>query len=260
NDKLSLCKLAKFEASEKHLPKEALAWAWLDLERVRAIPAVKTVLDALTPNPQIQILVGGVFDVIKRSDYACACLTREGGDLQLRLAMPQGRQGMSKMALMFLPEDKDGSLPMLQPPRAISCTSYYFDLSKLWDHRREIFNDKQAEVFETAEKKSAPFLGGVKLGTLLKQSGKYHRFVYADQDKSPYTIKPGTPIGAFALVLDMRDPEFAKSMNTILRGAALIGSFKLGLRMVEEKHREHTLVTYYFPEDKKLGDAVNNIR
>ncbi|MBI3411088.1 MAG: hypothetical protein HY040_22365 [Planctomycetes bacterium] len=260
NDSASISKLASFEASQKHRPDQSLVWLWLDLQRVRAIPSVKTVFDSLTPDPQILVLVGGLFDVVKRSDYVCASISQDGPSFHARIALPQGREGMSKAAVMFLPDDRNGSLPMLQPPRAISCTSYYLDLGKFWDHRREILNAKQADNLEGIEKKSAPFLGGVKIGTLLKQAGKYHRIVYAEQDKSPYKIKPATPIGAFALVLDMRDPAFAKSMNSILRGAALVGGIQFGLRLVEEKQGEHTLVTYYFPEDKRFDADVNNIR
>ena len=60
----------------------------------------------------------------------------------------------------------------------------------------------------------------------------------------------------------MRDPAFAQSLGTILRGAALVGGLKYGVKMVDEKHQGHTLVTYYFPEKgafevaRDLGGAV----
>ena len=41
--------------------------------------------------------------------------------------------------------------------------------------------------------------------------------------------------------------------------AALVAGFRYGLKMVEEKHAGHTLVTYYFPENRKL-DGDDNIR
>src|SRR5262249_38518777 len=179
SDATSIGKLASFVASRKDRPDKALAWAWLDLKRVRAIPSVKTVFDALTPDPQILVIVGGLFDVVKRSDYVCASISQDGPNFLARFAMPQGREGMSKAAVMFLPADQTVSLPMLQRRGAVSCTSYYLDLGNFWEHRREILNDKQATTLESAEKKAAPFLGGLKIGTLLKQAGKYHRLVYA---------------------------------------------------------------------------------
>lgn len=251
---------SRFAESAKLRPLDGLAWLWLDLKQVRTIPAVKTVFDQLTLDPQFLIFSGGLIDVLKRSDFICASFSRQGEDFLTRVAMPCGREGMSKAAVMFLPVDKNGSLPMLKPPRAISSTSYYLDLGNFWDHRKEILNEKQVEALDRVEKQSALFLGGVKLGALLKQAGKYHRIVAANQDKPHYKIKPASPIPSFAVILDMRDPAFAKSMNTILRGAALLGSFQFGLRLVEEKHGSHTLVTYYFPEDKKLEADQGNIR
>src|SRR5262249_26116955 len=58
----------------------------------------------------------------------------------------------------------------------------------------------------------------------------------------------------------MRDPAFAKSLGTVLRGAALVAGFQYGLKMAEEKHGTHTLTTYYFPENGKFDGDDNNIR
>jgi hypothetical protein len=94
----------------------------------------------------------------------------------------------------------------------------------------------------------------------LRQAGKYHRLVSTIPETFPYKIKPTVQTGAFGIVLDMRDPAFAKSMSTILRGVALVGGFQYGVKMVDEKHEGHTLVTYYFPENGKFDGDDNNIR
>ena len=174
--------------------------------------------------------------------------------------MPRGRDGMAPLAAMFLPEDERGSLPMLQPPRVLSSTSYFLDLGKFWDNRHKILTPEQAKSMDQFEAQTAKYLRGLGLGTILRQAGKYHRIVSTIPDKFPYKIKPTVQTGAFAIVLDMRDPGFAKSMSTILRGAALVGGFQYGLKMVDEKHQGHSLVTYYFPENGKFEGDDNNIR
>lgn len=252
---------AKFVAEVKdHLPKNPLVWGALNLEQIKEIQNVKNTLDTLSLDPTTMFLIGGLVDVIKRSPYVCAGVARDGPNFSARVVMPRGREGMAPLAAMFLPEDDKGTLPMLQPPRVLSSTGYYLDLGKFWDSRAKILTPEQAKTIDNFEAQTGKYLKGMSLGTILSQAGKYHRIVVTIPETSPYKIKPLTQTGSFAIVLDMRDQGFAKSMNTILRGAALAGTFQFGMRMVEEKHKEHTLVTYYFNEKKKIEADQQNIR
>src|SRR5262249_41349904 len=66
---------------------------------------------------------------------------------------------------------------------------------------------------------------------------------------------------AFALVVEMREPEeFAKGMEAVLRGAALLAGSQAGLKLTEGKHGEHTRVGYRFPEGRPLQAGVHDIR
>lgn len=250
-------RLAEFKA---RLPKNSLVWGALNLDEAKKNQNIKNTLNTLGLDPVTMFSVGGVVDVIKRSPYVCVGLAQEGKNLRLRIAMPRGREGMAPLASMFLPADARGSLPMLQPPRVLSCTSYYLDLGTFWTNRHKILTKEQAKTIDNFEAQTGKYLKAIGLGKLLEQAGKYQRVVFAIPDKSPYKIKPTVETGSFAVVLDMRDPAFAKSMSTVLRGAALIGSFKFGLKMVDERYKDHTLVTYYFPENRPLPEDETNIR
>jgi hypothetical protein len=94
----------------------------------------------------------------------------------------------------------------------------------------------------------------------LNQAGAHHRLVAVQQTSSVYKTIPSQPIPGFAWIIDMRDPEFARSMETILRGAGLLASTQANLKMVEEKHGAHKLVSYRFPEDKKFAGDTGNVR
>src|SRR5262249_35905741 len=66
---------------------------------------------------------------------------------------------------------------------------------------------------------------------------------------------------AFAFVVSMRDPAFAQSVAKLFRTGALLSSVQLGMKMTEEKHGEHQIVGYRFPEQGKFpGGDVNKIR
>jgi hypothetical protein len=169
---------------------------------------------------------------------------------------------MAPIAKMVLPQKDPGSLPLLQPPRTFASLSYFMDLGEFWKHRDKIFNEQQAKALDDAEKQSAKFLAGVKLSTLFQQMGNHQRVVFTTPASSPYKTAPSTKIPSFAVVFDMRDPQFAKSMNFILRGVALVGTFasKSGLKMVEEQHSGCNLVCYYFPENKPFEGDPNGVR
>src|SRR5262249_28116989 len=66
------------------------------------------------------------------------------------------------------------------------------------------------------------------------------------------------PFPAFALVVDMRDPSFAKDMNSIFRAGALVATFQFGLNLKEDTYKDCEMVSYYFSETKKVeGDPQN---
>lgn len=260
-DKKSVRHLTGLKDSKKQLPDKPLLWTWGNLVPLHKNNNFKNGLDAIRLNPVTLAIVGGIADVLQRSPSVSAAFTMEGKNPHFRVVLPRGQSGMSPhLAAMFLPEDGPGSLPMLKPPRVVGCTSYFFDLSKLWDNRDTILGKNEAAKLDDFEKKIGKYLGALKLSTLFKQVGRYHRIVTAQPEKSPYKVRPSVPVSAYAVVLDMRDPAFAKSMATILRGAALAGTFQFGLRLSEEKHGEHSLVAYYFPEDKKVEADPSNVR
>jgi hypothetical protein len=253
----------EFQTIRASFPRNAYAWAWLDLEAVRKLPGFKTGFEAGTQDPNLTILFGGLIDLIKRSPHVTAQVAREGTGYHLTIGMPRGREGMGGVSKMILPESEAGSLPLLSPPGTLVSASYFFDLGRLWQHRRDIFNAKQADAMDTTEKDLAagPLLG-TRLGKLFEQLGNHHRVVVAAQRKPPYTTRPPAQIPAFALVADMRDPNFGKSINLFLRGYGLIGvvASKGTVKMSEEEYAGQKLLRFRFPEDKPFAGDTNGIR
>ena len=64
--------------------------------------------------------------------------------------------------------------------------------------------------------------GSAKFGDLLRMWGPYHRVVVLNQEKLPYGKEPGQRLPGFAYVTTMRDPQFGKSLDGILRATALL--------------------------------------
>jgi hypothetical protein len=250
----------RFLEAHKKAPAKSLAWIWLNLEQVRKNADFTNGLKAASLDPFQMVLFGGFTDLLLRAPYVSAALTRAPAAAEgyrLGIAMPVGRQGMAPLKHLILPPDNVGMLPPLQTPRVIASSSYYFDLGELWEKRVAILGKKNADGLDEGDKNIAKFLGGIKLAKLFKAMGPHHRLIFAQQKIRPYKVKPATPIPAFALVVDMRDPSFAKDMNSIFRAAALLGTFQIGLNLKEETYKDCDMVSYRFTETKKFdGDAA----
>jgi hypothetical protein len=261
NDQQCVLQNPRFAEAHKQAPAKALAWTWLNLEEVRKNDKFTDGLKAAALDPFQMVLFGGFTDLLTRAPHVSAALTRDGSSgYRIGIAMPVGREGMAPVKHMFLSPDGVGTPPPLQVPRVISSSSYFFDLGQLWEKRVEILGKKNADGLDEGDKNIAKFLGGIKLAKLFKAMGPNHRLVFAQQKERPYKVKPTTPFPAFALVVDMRDPSFAKDMNSIFRAAALIGTFQIGLNLKEETYKDCDMVSYFFTENKKYDGDPTGVR
>lgn len=257
----SLTQNPNFGDARKQAPAKALAWTWLNLEEVRKNQGFRDGLNAASLDPLQVLLFGGLTDLLKRAPHLSAALTQESGKgYRIAIRMPRGRDGMSAISHMILPPDDKGSLPPLLPPRVISSSSYFLDLGQFWDKRRAILGETNAKGLEDGDKNLAKVLGGITLAKLFHSAGPRQRLVFAQQKDLPYKIKPATPFPAFAVVLDTRDPSFAREMNSIFRSAALLGTFAFGLQLKEETYKGCDIVSYRFSETKKVEGDPQNVR
>ncbi len=246
----------RFSEAKKLLPRQPLVWSWVDMESVRKIENFRIGLASVSMDPNSLFVFGGLVDMIQRSPVLVSSLSLEGQNFVLENRMPVGRKGMDAKAALYLPNDDKGTLPLLQPARTLASISYYLDLNGFWENRSKLLDPMAVQALEQFDADTAKNLGGTKPSTLLKQTGPHQRIVVAQPLKSPYSVKPEFPVPAFALVQEIRDPALAKTMNTLLRAGGLYASFKLGMRMVEEKHGEQSVIAYYFNEKKNFdGDA-----
>jgi hypothetical protein len=175
--------------------------------------------------------------------------------------MPRGRDATPEgQGLHLVPADQPGCLPPLEPKNVLFSTSFYLDQAKFWTERDKLLSEGGRRQLDQAEKAVGNLLAGRKLSDLLTQSGPYHRFVAATQEKSGYAKHPTQTIPAFAYAISMREPEFGKAVEAILRATALLAGSQFRLKMVEEEIDGVKLVGYRFPEDGSLPNDADGIR
>jgi hypothetical protein len=232
--------------ARKLLPADPYGWVWVNLKQINTIQAFQEGIKQVVNIAQFYPFVGPLGELVQKAPFVAVGLYHKDNQFLTAVRIPRGRKELSEKAALFLPEEKDGSLPLLKPANTLVSFSYHLDLAKLWNQKDKWLNAEEAKFLDKIEKDLGRFLGGTRIGTLLSQMGAHQRFVQT-QNKTQKTNNAGT----FALVLDMRDPGFGKSMETILRAAGLFASFQYNLKMIEHKHGPYTIVSYQLADKKK---------
>lgn len=260
--KKNLAAVSSIADAHKLLPKEPLATLWINMEPVRETPEGKDFYKRPRDLTQT-IAFGGLVDILSRTPFVAAGFYKQKDGLLLTVQMPRGREGMGPESMLHLaPEGQPASRPLLMPNGVIFTESFYLNVSRLWEDRKEFMGEKQAQDFEKFDKQSGQFLSGIRASKLMADLGPYHRIVIVNQPVAGYKSVPKTHIPAFAAVSEMRDAEaFSRSMSTILRGAALLfTASQAKMDLVEEKHGDVTLVGYRFIEGGQYKQDVGEIR
>jgi hypothetical protein len=258
--KKSLAHVPDIAEARKLLPTDPLALLWLNLEMAHKDPKAKDIF-ASGRDPNLTVLFGGWLDAARRSPYLCAAVGRESGGFLLTLRMPRGRDGGGPEQSVHVPPPDTDVAPLLEPRGVVLSHSFYLNVGKFWDDRARIFTPEQVKSLEDIDGKSALVLAGQKLSNLLQHTGARHRFVAANQRDTGYKRQPKQPLPSFAIIAELRDPaEFTKTMNTVLRGVALLAGSQYKLKLVDEKHGDYKIIAYRFAEDAQLAKDPDDVR
>jgi hypothetical protein len=261
-EKKSLADSTALADSRRLLPGEPLGRLWVNLDAAHNSAAGKALYKMPRDDFNLTVAFGGYIDLVGRSPYVCAGLYRQDDGLLFSVRMPRGRDGMGSDQVLHLPPaGQPGSRPLLEPRGVLYSDSNYFNFGAIWQERKRLWTAKHVEALEKFDKTSAPFLLGKRMSDLLTQVGPYYRFVAAVQPKVGYQTTPDVLLPAFALVSELREPEaFGKSMEAILRSAALLASTQVKLKLVEEKCAGCNLIGWRFAEGVPFKNDTANFR
>lgn len=254
-EKKSIRQHPRFVAAEQPQSADVLLWGWIDIAYLKEqaqgdIDKLKLPTNDLIP----QLLFGGLFDAVIRSDHAWFSLRHDTGGPRLELTSPAGRAVSQEGARVLHMHDPqaDSILPLLQPPGTLYSNSFYWDLAALWEHRAKLFKEGALKDFEEGDNKVKPFLAGNTLGSLLSTLGARHRIVIARQRETGYSIKAKSPYPSFAMVAECRDAEkFNKIVALPLRTAGFFLSAQFNLKLVDETYAGSKIISYRFNETDK---------
>ncbi len=247
----------------KLLGGDPLAWAWVNLKPVKELPEAKATFTTPRNDVVQTVLLAGILDVARRADFIAAGFFREKDDLTFTVRMPAGRKDTAPDVDLHLPKDPKvgGSLPPFDLPGMLACHSFYMDFETFYTKSAQIFPPQTAKDLKEAEKQISKVMINTSLPKFLAASGVHHRVVAVQPEKvASYPRQPETRLPAVALVTTMRDPSFAKSMNSIIKAGALAVSTQASVRSWEEEIEGVTAFGYDFPEKGKFPDDPQGLR
>jgi hypothetical protein len=261
-EKASLADNKLVAEARQMLPPGPLVRAWVSLDAAHKSAAAKEIYKVPRDDAGQTVLFGPYLDLVGRSPYTCAGLYGDDKGVLLTARLPRGLEGMGEdRALHLPPPGKPGSRPLLEPKGVLYSSSDYLDFARIWTDRAKLFPAEQVKKLEKFDETSGTFLAGNRMSKLLTKLAPYYRFVAAHQSRTTYKKTPEVGLPSFALAAEMREPEaLAKSLEAVLRGAALLASFQVKLKLVEEKHAGCALVGWRFPEDAPFKNDTANFR
>jgi len=239
------------------LPPNPALWLWLNLKPVKELPQAKELFKSPRNDVAQTVLFAQYLDVIRRSDFVAAGLYHDAGNFRLSVRLPAGRDGMATDVELHLPRDPKvgGTLPLLEPKGVLFTHSFYYDFDTLYQKRGAIMPPEVAKQFAEGEKQISRFLINTSLSKFLSQSGVHYRLVAVQPEAVPdYETEPDQKLPAFAIVLSMRDPAFARSMNALVKAGALALGSQASFRSWEEEIGGVPAFGYSFPADGKFPD------
>lgn len=247
---------ARFAQAKSRLGGRPLAWLWADLKQAKASGGgdFKRVAELPTNEFFPHFILGGWLDVIRRSDELTVALAAEGEDLVLTAALPAGQEGMSEVmrSVFATPLGEPGPRPFLAPPGTLYQSSFWLRPYGFIEHLKGFVTENVQKEFAEFEKKSRPVLLGRKFSELVGLFGGRHQFLVARQRETGYQTQPRDKYPAFALVLDLAEPQkFDQHAVPLMRAAGFLTALNVAMKLQEEKLGDHTLLGYRFVENVK---------
>jgi hypothetical protein len=235
-------------------------WGFVDVKELRNAGIGQKALQGKTPNPAVELLVGGILSTLGNTPYGTVDLTVAQDELSVDVSVPHDPQWIPEEREFFFGPDSTGRAPVLPDvANRLFTLSTYRDFAEMWLRAGDLFDEKINDGFAQADANLTTFFAGKDfgediLGSLTPQVG----FVASRQDFTDILPQPAIKLPSFALVMELREPE---EMTRELRRTfqSMIGFFnvlgamegrpQLEMEMDKLDDGSELITTVYIPEE-----------
>jgi hypothetical protein len=208
----SLDAVAAYQAAKKAAGPAAAATAYVDMAALKRNPKVQEGFKY--DNPLGALLLFGVIESLRDSQWLALGLTVENGALRLRAAVDGKTTARSGIASFSWPQTTaDGTLPNLRVPRRIAAGSFYRDLHAFYAAKDNLFPERTSGLILFENMMGIFFTGRDLTEEVLSETRPEVRFVVAEQQYDPAIGVPQVQLPSVAVVFRLRHPEQAAEMT-----------------------------------------------
>lgn len=247
---------------------EASAWAYVDMEGIRAASAKGPLASGRTENPVAELLVGGLIDNLRHTPYATAALTLATDRIAVAFEAPHDEAWVTEERRYFFGPEGAASPPAAEVDGTLLTLSTYRDVSQMWLRAGDLFDQNMADELAKADSGLTTLFGGRDFGEeILGSIGPELQLVVTRQDFAEVKPTPAVKLPAFALVGTLKDPEtmrgeLRRAFLSVIGFANVVGAMNGQPQLdfdLEKQSDGQTIVTRYLPEDDEADSTAARI-
>ncbi len=250
-------------SSDEHSPVVA---GYLDVTAFRGANIPKDLYNEKIDNPAAELLLGGVIANLRHTEYAQVQLQLDDSELQLRVAMPHDRDWEPPREYYFGELEHVPAPNLLEVENRLFAASAHRDLSQMWLRASDLLTENASDGLAKADTQLSTFFSGRDFGEdILGSLESDVQFVAKRQDFSSVMPRPAIQLPAFAIQMEMIDPqqttsEFRRVFQSFVGFLNVVGAMngqpQLDLGMESIGDAQLVTATYIADADQKESTAA----
>ena len=225
---------------------KADVWTAIDVEKVRELVGEKEPFLGRTDNPGVELIFGGVLDLLKNTPVAFGELNINE-QIDLSLAAPFDAKWANESREFFFGKDLGGFAPKaLAPKNMIANLTSYRDVGLWWLSKEELYAESVIAELANADSQLSTIFSGMDFGQDVLGSLEPGVQIVVTENTYDKEYVPDIKIPAFALVGKLKNPAKLKRKLKIAF-QSVVGFANINLGMNGQPQLEL--------ESEKIGDT-----
>ncbi|MBW8041393.1 MAG: hypothetical protein FVQ85_15535 [Planctomycetes bacterium] len=197
-----------YQKAKAAVKPDAVATIFADLKLLMQIPNIAQALEQQRQNPMTALLLAGVIETIRDSNWLALELHLKENTLDFQLSV-DGKTVSTTSPVAFAIPNKpgEGILPNLSVPRRIAAFSLYRDLHSFYAAKDDLFPERTSGLIFFENMMGIFFSGRDLTNEVLIETKPEIRLVVAEQEYDPAIGTPQVKYPAVALILRLRHPD-----------------------------------------------------
>ncbi len=186
---------------------DALAWSYVDLDRLRKIDPAKFGYKN-PPDTGVTLLFGSWYEAFRKATGATASIRWSDTELAASVDFMQPAGDRAPAFKGYLPIAGKGAGAIIRPPGTIGSLSFWRNWSAIWESKADLFSPETVQGFAQLDTFAGQFFGVREFGPDVLGAFEPHwRLVVAAQDYQSIKPVPEVKYPGLAFVTELTEPD-----------------------------------------------------